>query len=230
MSLRDYGYYEAHAADVTLGDITSSDINKQILQWLRDGDNKFNDSQLINLDLAPGYSENYRYFGVREGDDLGWLGYFIGKSKHLRELGIIGSPEDEVEEQRIIHALCDGIARNQYIQQVGLSRLSNDGFATIARILGDLTQLEELHVWRCVDNDNTLVTLLESGVILKRLWLHDARVDGLRSIVSSLEELILSMSNLGNDGLLTLATALTDCTSMKNCVFVKTTSPWRQQG
>ena len=157
-------------------------------------------------------------------NDLGWLGYFIGKCEHLRELYITGSTEEEdneEEEQRIIRAVSDGIARNRSIRYIYVYNLSNDGFATIARALGNMTQLEELNVSRCMDNDNTLVTLLESGVKLKKLShnYHSPALatfaHGLKSIGSSLEELDLSESNVGNDGLLTLAEALADCTSIK---------------
>ena len=40
-SSRDYAYYKEHAQDVNLGDITSSERNKNIMQKLRDGDSDF---------------------------------------------------------------------------------------------------------------------------------------------------------------------------------------------
>ena len=220
---RDYDYYEAHAADVTLGDITYCEDNKRILQWLRDGnDERLNKSAEISLDFSTSFRLYELGFSYRKCNDLGWLGYFIGKSKYLRRLvishDILSEEDDEEEEQRIIRALCDGISRNQSIHKVVLSNLSSDGFTAIAGAVGNLTQLEELYVYSCLDNDNTLVTLLQSGVKLKKLSLG-AEVamfaHGLRSIGSSLEELNLSNNNFGNDGLLTLAAALANCTCIK---------------
>ena len=62
MNQRDYIYYEAHAADVSLDEITSNEI----LQWLRD-----EDLESIYVGKCG--------FAFREGDDLGWLAYFIAE-------------------------------------------------------------------------------------------------------------------------------------------------------
>ena len=122
--LRDYNYYEAHAANVKLDEITSSNKNKRTLQRLRDG-------HIQSIDISE---RSYWDFAVTEGDDLGWLGYFIGRSESLRTLTIHNWSE------YLIHALSDGIARNRSIQHVLVSNLSSDGFAAITRTLGNLTQ------------------------------------------------------------------------------------------
>ena len=115
---------------------------------------------------------NLNDFALSKCNDLGWLGYFIGKSKQDFQLSIRGSTDEKGEDQRIINALFDGITRNRSIREVSLTHLSNEGFAAIARILDNMThQLEGLHVGGCVDNDNTLETLLESGIKLKYLSL-----------------------------------------------------------
>eukprot|EP00986_Skeletonema_menzelii_P008047 scaffold3302_cov146-Skeletonema_menzelii.AAC.2 len=126
MNQRDYSYYEAHAADVELDEITSDEYNKQILHRLRDHDLK-----------SIYVGERIDDFAIREGDDLGWLAYFIGRSESLRELTIDGlyKDEDEGREHRMVHALSGAIARNRSIQDVSVLNLSNDGFATIARSL-----------------------------------------------------------------------------------------------
>lgn len=119
-------------------EITSCGHNKLVLQWLCDG------SGYPELDRYPRIKLNFHKeifgdFAHTKCDDLGWLGYFIGGSEHLRDLEIEGSPRDEEEERRIIHALSDGIARNQSIQKVSLHNLSDDGFNAITIILGNLT-------------------------------------------------------------------------------------------
>ena len=238
---RDYQYYEANADVVSVEEITSCEQNRRIFRWLRDGDDEELDefSRCINLSVGNDYRSNHRsnyrsYFSISKCNDLGWLGYFIGRSKCLRKLEIHGraglpfsSPEDEDGEQRIINALCDGIARNQSIQDVNLYSLSSDGFAAILRTLGNLTQLEGLTIWSRPANDCVALigTLLESGVKLKRLTpvFSDDPADtgivtiarGLRNIGSSLEELDLSSNDIGNDDLLTLAAALSDCPRIK---------------
>ena len=244
MSVRDYSYYEAHASNVKLDEIISPNkpeedviLSKQTLQRLRE--DNLDKITVREITVGRRYGED-SYFACSEGDDLGWLGYFIGRSESLRELAIEKWSED------VIHALRDGIARNRSIQNVSVSiwndavyKHSNDGF--IARTFSNLTQLEELRVTNHVYIENTLNphpgnyfnplndcvalgNLLESGVRLKNLSLDrynigDAGVTllgcGLRSIGSSLKHLSLNDCSIGSEGLSTLVVALTNCASIK---------------
>eukprot|EP00985_Skeletonema_marinoi_P029473 scaffold27957_cov73-Skeletonema_marinoi.AAC.1 len=72
MDNRDYNYYEENAASIKLEEITASEDNAIILRRLRDGDDK-----LRHLTLG---SQGLTKFHIGQGNDLGWLGYFIGKS------------------------------------------------------------------------------------------------------------------------------------------------------
>jgi len=173
MDHRDYSYYEANAADISLEDITSSEQNKQIFQQLRDGD-------LVLNSITLGREGNFYFAGrcellyVREGDDLGWLGYFIGRSVKLQGLDIRNLPEDEGGEQRI-DAFVDGVACNQSIRRI--CAIENGEYLSTAllRALGTWSQLDELVYSRNNLGPNgcsTLGTLLESGACkLKKLWL-----------------------------------------------------------
>jgi hypothetical protein len=111
MSVRDfYSYYEAHEADVTLEEITSCERNKRILRWLRGGHDEEIDvswiyPRRINLNLGNTIEWNIN-FDLRKCNDLGWLGYFIGKSNQHFELCITGSTDEQGKDQRIINALC----------------------------------------------------------------------------------------------------------------------------
>eukprot|EP00985_Skeletonema_marinoi_P020969 scaffold12617_cov138-Skeletonema_marinoi.AAC.4 len=105
MEHRDHNYYEANSADVNLEEITSSAKNAKNLQQLRDGD-----PRLIHLCLSNG--DFLSDFCIGEGDDLGWLGYFIGKSEYLQSLDIDYLPDGEQQ----MHASSEGIARNQSIE------------------------------------------------------------------------------------------------------------------
>ena len=87
MDVQDYEYYEARAKDVKLEDITSSQQNADILERLRDNDPKFTQIYIEN-DLRDDA------FIVRKGDHLRWLGYFIGRSKHVEDLFIIHFPDN----------------------------------------------------------------------------------------------------------------------------------------
>ena len=118
MDLQDDDIYnEANAAVVNLEDITSSAENAKILQQLRDGDDKLTYLRL-RLGTAEGWDLWHNHnFIIGEGDDLGWLGYFISKSQYLKILRIWGMPEGEGGEQQI-NAFVKGIARNHSIRDI----------------------------------------------------------------------------------------------------------------
>ena len=204
-------------------------LSKQTLQRLREGN--LDEITVRGITVGRRYGDD-SYFAFSEGDDLGWLGYFIGRSETLRKLTIQGWSED------VIHALSDGIARNRSIQNVIVTYISSDLFAAVARTLMNLTQLEELDASYFLDYDRrnplnplrplngsvALGNLLESGVRLKHLSLYrynigDAGVTflgrGLRNIGSSLKQLSLNDCSIGSEGLSTLVVALANCASIK---------------
>lgn len=78
---RSYGYSDERAQDINFEDITSCERNANILRMLRDDDTIWESRHLYILDedIEGGCDE----FVVAEGDDMGWLGYFIGKSDLL---------------------------------------------------------------------------------------------------------------------------------------------------
>eukprot|EP00984_Skeletonema_dohrnii_P018037 scaffold8338_cov72-Skeletonema_dohrnii-CCMP3373.AAC.1 len=219
MEHRNYDYYEANAASINLEEITSSAKNAKILRRLRDGDDKLR--RCLNLGR-----EEWNDVCIGEGDDLGWLGYFISRSEYFSYLGIHYLPDGEEG-----HAFSECIARSQSIREIHIDNLNNDGFTSIMRALGSLSQLEELTIWG-VNNDvdpdgwNELRTLLESEVCkLKHLLLRgnnyigneglDVLSSGLRGIGSSLKVLHLSDSSIGNEGLLAVVEALQSCTGLE---------------
>ena len=110
-------YYDGRAQTVDLTDITSSDNNAKILRRLRN-----NDPKLRVLDIRRfGNGIYYRnYFVVGVGDDLGWLGYFIGRNTMLTELCIHDMPEDRDREQTT--ALLRGIEQNRSITRLFIVR------------------------------------------------------------------------------------------------------------
>ncbi|KAL7449391.1 hypothetical protein ACHAWC_001455, partial [Mediolabrus comicus] len=113
-ALRPISYYDERAETVDLTEITSSDKNADILRMLRD-----NYPDLAWLSIRRHDDEVFglvNYFVVREGDDLRWLGYFIGRNKVLRRLYIYDMPE--YREQ--ITALFIGIERSRSIQNLDI--------------------------------------------------------------------------------------------------------------
>jgi hypothetical protein len=95
---------------VDLNDITSDYQNAEILRMLRD-----NDPELRHLNIQQHEGVVYT-FVVGDGDDLGWLEYFIGRSTVLDVLCISDTPEDRVQ----IAALVRGIAQNISIRHLSI--------------------------------------------------------------------------------------------------------------
>eukprot|EP00985_Skeletonema_marinoi_P026190 scaffold20087_cov73-Skeletonema_marinoi.AAC.1 len=158
MDERDDHYYEANKATIDLHQIASCDGNAQILWRLRDG-----------------YESSIEWEGKHE--EVGWLGYFIGKSRWLQELSIHYMPKGEQQTS----ALVVGIARNQSIRTLDVDAregLSDDDFSVLcAGILIKLSQLEVLDF--CSSNSYCCSALgtalrLRSGT----LKLKDLRLSG----------------------------------------------------
>eukprot|EP00984_Skeletonema_dohrnii_P011908 scaffold4777_cov120-Skeletonema_dohrnii-CCMP3373.AAC.10 len=124
--------YEARARDVNLEDITSSEYNAFVLEMLRDDELK--GMGILGEDFDwPDEND----FVVREGDNLGWLGYFIGNSKRLESLWLSHLPGDD--------SFREGLARNQSIQKLYIyTDLGEAGFQSLAPFFRNTSTLREL--------------------------------------------------------------------------------------
>ncbi|KAL7454580.1 hypothetical protein ACHAWC_007179 [Mediolabrus comicus] len=114
-ALRPWSYYDAHAQSVDPTEITSSDENAEILRRLRDNDPELGDSDGLWIDQHDYDNSQFDYFVIQEGDDLGWLGYFIERCTVLTTLIII-LPEDREQ----ITALFRGIEQSKSIQNLDI--------------------------------------------------------------------------------------------------------------
>ena len=76
--------YDALAASVRLKDITSSAINRKSLHSINDNDPNLPSLTKKNIDDDDDddfFHDDKGFIRIREGDDLRWLGYFIGRNK-----------------------------------------------------------------------------------------------------------------------------------------------------
>mmetsp|Transcript_11760 Transcript_11760/g.18109 ORF Transcript_11760/g.18109 Transcript_11760/m.18109 type:complete len:326 (-) Transcript_11760:812-1789(-) len=223
MERRDYDYYESNVADINLRQITSCEGNAEKIRRLLGGDDTLRHLTLGTT--CAGWDKNY--FHIGEGDDLGWLGYFIGKSKFFHHLYIRVLHDGEGREQQM-PAFMEGIARSQSIRALSCTDLGDNVSEAIVRALGSLPRLEELYYGSNSPGPNgfsALRTLLESGVLkLKKLLLFDndmgddgvaSLVNGLKSIGPSLKVLELISNSIGNEGLSSLVDALQTCTGLE---------------
>eukprot|EP00984_Skeletonema_dohrnii_P025543 scaffold14722_cov73-Skeletonema_dohrnii-CCMP3373.AAC.2 len=185
MERRDFDYYEERARDVKFEDITSCEDNAEILQRLHD---QSWDTSLIRLRSTDDDIADDDYFVVSEGDDLGWLGYFIGKSKYLEDLRI-GSWGGGGN----IEALIEGINHNQSIDCL---HIGTDLRGVSFRNLGPFFR-----------NNNRLVQLEISFEVGLECAQSIAFVLG-ESQYHSLAHIHVERCNLSDEGLTMIATAL----------------------
>jgi Ran GTPase-activating protein (RanGAP) involved in mRNA processing and transport len=124
---RNANYYDAHAHNIDLEQITSDHHNAIILQKLRDNDPELTDLSIDqNVDDDPSIE-----FAVREGDDLGWLGYFLGGCTTLTELYIRYLSQEKWRTLAFIRELVS----NRSIQRLAISTDLGEGFHSLGTLL-----------------------------------------------------------------------------------------------
>ncbi len=128
-SSRDYTYYKKHARNVNLKDITSSEKNEDILQKLRDGDPDLTSLFILEEPMEDDFTE---FILDERGDDLGWLGYFVGGAKTLESLHI-----------QYDMSLVEGICRNRSIQSLFMERDAGD-YHSLGNLLKNNSCLKKL--------------------------------------------------------------------------------------
>jgi len=74
--------YAALANTINIDDITSDDTNRDVLRSLKNNDPEF--EQFCITD-ERGEEDEDAYHPI-DGEDMGWLGYYVGNSIYLREI------------------------------------------------------------------------------------------------------------------------------------------------
>ena len=177
--------YEALARDVNLESITSSEQNKIILEQLRNNDDEFKFLGIVGGDYDDWIDDDD--FEVKQGDNVGWLGYFIGKSKRLESLWISHLPGDK--------SLGQGLAQNKSIQKLHIyADLGKAGFQSLAPFFRNTNTLRE------IDFSGADISRLESAKNIA-LLLNQCQI-------RSLKKLELEDNNLSGEGFEEIARSL----------------------
>ncbi|KAK1734006.1 leucine-rich repeat protein [Skeletonema marinoi] len=207
--------YDALVQDINIGDITSSEHNANILRRLRDDDPDWNKTLYILEDEIDGDIDE---FIIRAGDDLGWLGYFIGRSEVLKALHIHVLPE---EREQLV-AFMRGIIHNQSIKELGIQTdLGDQGLRSLGHFLRNHNALTHLRfVYFHVDTDcahNIAMALVQCrhnsllSFELDETNISDEAFSEIATALrtqSQLEELHLGRNNIGRDGCVALVNTL----------------------
>ncbi|KAK1735903.1 leucine-rich repeat protein [Skeletonema marinoi] len=107
--------YDTLASSVRLKDVISCAENRAILYRLKNNDPCLTD---LFIDVSDDdYGDGVDIFQVGEGDDLGWLGYFIGRNETLESLYVYYLPGDAEQGKKFFF----GIQRNTSINVADVS-------------------------------------------------------------------------------------------------------------
>ncbi|KAK1735905.1 leucine-rich repeat protein [Skeletonema marinoi] len=113
--------YDALATSVRLKDITSCSRNRAVLHRIKNSDPGL--TCLYMLDEPEDEDE----FIVREGDDLGWLGYFIGRNETLKSLYVYYLPTNRDQVEKFFF----GVQRNKSIKAVDICNYINESLSVM---------------------------------------------------------------------------------------------------
>jgi Ran GTPase-activating protein (RanGAP) involved in mRNA processing and transport len=137
MEEHDHDYYEARAQTINLKSITSDEYNAEILRMLRDDDT---DLSTLFIEDSP---EDECDFVVREGDDMGWLGFFVGRCKVLKSLYIHHMPESTDR----IASFIRGFIYNRSIQGLHINTdIGEEDFRRMGHFFRNNKTLNELEI------------------------------------------------------------------------------------
>lgn len=169
---RPTSYYDEHAQVVQLSAITSCIENATVIQMLQHDDLK--DNHLIIKDAIFTHRREENYFAIDEDDDLGWLGYFMGKSETLQKLTLCCWPD---EEERVeAAAFARGIYSNQSIQKLQFD--FPDTGTALPKVLScrDNSKLTDLHLNGQIEGEVARSLALALGELSLKVFILAVRL------------------------------------------------------
>ena len=224
--------YAALADTIKIEDITSDEPNREILHKLKNSDESFD-----RLYITSNATEKNEYIPI-DGEDIGWLGYFVGQNTNLQGLYFYETVKDESFYKEMS---CNKYIEKIYISNFGISDgkifhmldyffKNNQNLTTIEMAnrceLGEgirqltLESLKNFYMCDTDMEDNQLVDIIEAFGInpqLERFQISGMDIGRnkctalatlLRCSTSELHTLHLSSNNIDDAGLELLVDAL----------------------
>jgi len=128
--------YAALADTIKIEDITSKEQNREILHGLKNNDESFG-----RLYIIDGDSDDGDDYSPDDGEDLGWLGYYIGQNTKLQELNFYITIDNESFYKEMI--------RNRIIKEIqfyGINLLDGKVFRMLNPFLKNNHSLTQISV------------------------------------------------------------------------------------
>ena len=219
----DINMYETQADSINVDDIATNSNNRIVLHRLQKNEaNEYTNSLYIQNEHDGEYCDY-----VPEGaDDMGWLGYFVGKNQYLEVLSILTFvPTSGASVRDVIVPFLRGVNHNKSIQEInfsGVDLLGGEVFTMLGSFFRDNHNLTKIIITDCDDLGDEWGRLFalalgsSTNKSLKKVDLQDndiseeVMVDIVTalSVYPHLEQLDLNGNRLGENGCVALATLL----------------------
>ena len=107
--------YDELASTINIEDISSDELNQEILRRLKDNDPSFDELWIC----SPEQVTDMFSFCPDNWKELGWLGYFIGRNTFVNELHLGLTPPPSYSSG--FEGFRRGMGRNKSIQKIGFN-------------------------------------------------------------------------------------------------------------
>ena len=193
-----------------MSSITSSKRNRDILLWLQ-----YDSLDALSI-VEEGDQTNYEDFEVREGDDLGMLGYYIGQCASLTSLYIKNFPGNADQ----INEFLRGLNRNRSIQELAIE--ADLGGEMLEKLSGFFLNNKSIFSLDLANFDigyesaRTLASTICDAPLTRLFLTHnelcnegfDKIITAASSMQSKIEDFCVGSNNVGQVGCMTLGTLL----------------------
>jgi len=218
--------YESLADSIKVEDITANSSSRKVLDRIK------RNIAITVLYIQNEHDEEEAYEGLDSGvyvpegsNDMGWLGYFVGKSEHLKEIRLTSfTPTSGASVTEVLEPFLMGVNNNRSIQSLDFCQMDLLG-GRLFNIFGPFFEnspvLAELYMHECqFGNDGCRLLALAIGSSktksLQKVTLLDCNVsdEGLVDIITSLSihphlrKLFWTGNRLSTKGCMALATLL----------------------
>ena len=219
----NYLHYETLVDTINIEEIATNDNNRLMLRRMKRNNPGDHDKLYIQNvhDEDGGACEDY----VPEGaNDMGWLGYFVGKNEQLRQLNFISlTPPSGASIAEVLEPFFKGVSRNKSIHTLHFERMNLLGgrVFTLLNPFFENGPLVNFSIYDChLEDDGWRLLALAIGgskhKSLKTMSLRSCNIsdEALVDIITSLsmhpqlQEIDLSGNRLNKNGCNALATLL----------------------
>ena len=223
----DVKIYDAQADSIDVDDIATDSNNRIVMRRIkRNHANDAKNDVLWIQNHHDEYDEDCEDYWPEGVDDMGWLGYFIGRNEHLHELNIRPfEPTSGASVRDVIVPFLRGVSRNKSIREIdfnGVDQLGGEIFTILTPFFQNNHNLTKVIINSCVvwgDEGERLFALALGSSTHKSLQEFDIRgnnisEEGMVDIITALsmfphlQHLYLDRNRISKNGCVALATLL----------------------